>query len=45
MRNHAKTNREWTKTFRFNGHDYTLSSVVDEREHDLFDIENYVGES
>ena len=45
MRNRAKTNREWTKTFRFNGHDYTLSSVFDDEEHDLFDIENYVGES
>ena len=45
MRNRAKTNREWTKTFRFNGHDYILSSVFDDEEHDLFDIENYVGES
>ena len=45
MRNHAKTNREWKKTFRFNGHDYTLTSVFDDEEHDLFDIVNYVGES
>ena len=45
MRNHAKTNREWTKRFRFNGHDYILSSVFDHKEHDLFDIVNYVGES